>query len=213
MFKALPEIEPSGEEYIEPDNDMEKMVCEAFAEVLNLDKAGVTQNFFNIGGHSLRAVRLVISIEAKTGVRIPVKAVFEAKTAGNIAAYILGLGNKNMTDEIKPAEKKEYYPVSGVQKRLYMLDQITDIGVAYNTPQCFELRGNIDEKRLGCAYQKLVDRHETLRTAFEEKGGELVQRIYDHIPAELVVTYVKDNTLSKEYESFIRRLILKKPLL
>jgi amino acid adenylation domain-containing protein len=208
--KALPQIEPSCEEYIEPDNDMEKMVCEAFAEVLNLDKAGVTQNFFNIGGHSLRAVRLVNSIEAKTGVRIPVKAVFEAKTAGNIAAYILGLGNKNMMDEIKPAEKKEHYPVSGVQKRLYMLDQITDIGVAYNTPQCFELRGNIDEKRLGCAYQKLVDRHETLRTAFEEKGGELVQRIYDHIPAELVVTYVKDNTLSKEYESFIRRFDLKK---
>ena len=204
-IKALPEIELSNEtQYIEPDNDTEQKICEAFAEVLGLDRIGVTSNFFDIGGHSLRAARLVNSIEAKTGVRIAVKAIFEEKTPRNIAAYILSLDGKSASDEIMPAEKKEYYLMSGVQKGLYFTEQMTDTKALYNMPQCFKLSGNVDEKRLADAYQKLVNRHEALRTGFGEKNGELIQRIYDYAAAELVTIHAEESSVSREYESFVR---------
>ncbi|WMJ80683.1 phosphopantetheine-binding protein [Clostridium sp. MB40-C1] len=87
--RALPDIvQECGEEYIAPRNEMENNIVRIFEEVVGGNKISVDADFFEIGGHSLRATKVVNRIEADTGVRIPIKIIFSERTAEAIARYI-----------------------------------------------------------------------------------------------------------------------------
>ncbi|MBR4827562.1 MAG: amino acid adenylation domain-containing protein, partial [Oscillospiraceae bacterium] len=94
--KALPEIVvKAGNGYVAPRNSMEETLCRIFGEVLNVERVGVTDDFFDLGGHSLRATRLVNRIEAETGCRIGLKLVFRNTTPEKLAKC---LGENNSED-------------------------------------------------------------------------------------------------------------------
>ena len=181
---ALPEPEAtSGQQYIAPRNEIEEAVACAFAEVLGVTPVGI-ENFFEMGGHSLRATRVVNQIEANTGVRLPLKAVFTAPTARFLAkkveqakaiAYI----------RIPQAEEQEVYPMSSAQKRLYLINQMDDVGIAYNMPAGIEIYGSLDMSRMKYALEQLTQRHEALRTSFHMQDGEPVQKITKEVKLEL----------------------------
>jgi amino acid adenylation domain-containing protein len=76
---------------------------------------------------------------------------------------------------VEPVEEKEYYPLSAAQKRMYILN----LFIEYNIRLAFQVEGNLDRKRFGQVFRRLVQRHESLRTSFETIGGEPVQRIHD----------------------------------
>ena len=80
--RALPELEASSSrEYVAPQNETEEKVVKVFEEILGIERIGVKDNFFEMGGHSLRATRAINRIEAETGVRLPLKSMFTAPTA------------------------------------------------------------------------------------------------------------------------------------
>lgn len=203
--KALPEIDLSKQQkYVAPTTTTEVQVAAAFGEILDLPQIGITENFFEIGGHSLRATRLVNTIEAKTGVRIPVKVIFDKKTVQEIAKYIeelQGLAEKETV--IPTAQKAAAYPIAAVQKGLYLINELEGDSVLYNMPECFEIQGEIDELQLAQAYQKLVNRHESLRTTFKEKDGELMQYIADQLAVQMITLHIREKDVSTAYEDFI----------
>ncbi|MDQ1350346.1 MAG: hypothetical protein QG657_647 [Acidobacteriota bacterium] len=94
---------------------------------------------------------------------------------------------------IKPVEKKEYYPLSSAQKRMYILWQVDETGVSYNNMSILKVTGNIDKDRIENTFRILVNRHEGLRTSFEMIEGEVVQRIHDNSEFELVYYEKKIN--------------------
>uniref|UniRef100_UPI00036EE4E2 non-ribosomal peptide synthetase n=1 Tax=Paenibacillus fonticola TaxID=379896 RepID=UPI00036EE4E2 len=103
---ALPEPEAaSGQQYIAPRNEIEEIVAGAFAEILGVTQMGIQDNFFEMGGHSLRATRVINQIEVKTGVRLPLKAIFAAPTAQLLAK------------EIEQAKAKEYVPIPQAESK------------------------------------------------------------------------------------------------
>jgi len=179
---ALPEpdILSSRLEYTAPRNKMEKTMVEIWSEILGRDGVGIYDNFFELGGHSLRVTRLVNRIESETGVRIAIKDVFLNPTVKALVDFVL----ESETIQYLPiptAEKKEYYEMSLAQKRIYLIQQRDPEAVTYNMPLYLKLKGEMCPELIENTLQKLIDRHEILRTAFIMVEGVLVQRIQERV--------------------------------
>ncbi|RJG35738.1 phosphopantetheine-binding protein, partial [Motilimonas pumila] len=92
--KALPEPDMSAQqvEYVAPRSETEKVLCEIWQEVLGVERVGVTDNFFQLGGHSLLVVKLVTLVDETFDVPIPAKAMFETPIVEMMAELIEGGG-------------------------------------------------------------------------------------------------------------------------
>ncbi|MDR0416453.1 MAG: amino acid adenylation domain-containing protein, partial [Propionibacteriaceae bacterium] len=172
-----------------PADAAERLLTAVFSEVLG-HPVGVDEDFFEAGGHSLRAVRVINLVEERTGVRLPIQALFTAPTARALAAR-LGAGD-GAYEPIASAGGPGEYLMTSAQRRLFVLDQMDAAGIAYNIPAAVELRGDLDVGRVRAAYQALVARHEALRTAFAMVDGVGYQRVAAHAPAEVDVWDVPD---------------------
>jgi len=74
--------------FVAPRNEAEKMVAQAWSEVIECGNIGVHENFFQLGGHSLLAMRVVSRLRSASGVDIPLRVFFENATAAGLAEYI-----------------------------------------------------------------------------------------------------------------------------
>ncbi len=88
--KALPDpdTEVSSAEYIAPGTEMEKILCEIWQDVLEIERVGIQDNFFELGGHSLMAMRVLSKTKAKTGIEVPLKEIFKLQTVALIADFL-----------------------------------------------------------------------------------------------------------------------------
>ncbi|MCP4213154.1 MAG: hypothetical protein GY765_00790, partial [bacterium] len=183
-LKALPEpaADAAGKTYVPPAGHIEHKLVDIWAKLLEIPRQHISMedNFFHLGGHSLKATRMIARIHKEMDVRIPVAQVFDTPTIGRLAAYIENTGDvadhKFLTME--PAEEKEYYPLSPAQKRFYLLQQIVPGSIAYNIFEQLEITGPLDGKKIETIFQTLIRRHESLRTTFETIKGKTVQRVH-----------------------------------
>jgi len=168
-----PAARPPGRE---PRDRDEEVLCELFAQVLGRVPGGIDDSFFDLGGNSLQASRLVSRIRARLGAEIAIRAVFEAPTVAALAGRLGAPGTRRSRPESAPLVLPESVPLSFAQRRLWLLDQI-DGGVAYTVPVLARLHGEIDAGALAAAVSDVVGRHEALRTVFAVADGEPVQRV------------------------------------
>ncbi len=188
--KSLPEPTPAtGIKYAPPGDELEEKLVEIWTEVIfGRDSPpgspiGIDDNFFEIGGHSLKAARLTAKIHKEFDVVIQLADFFKIPNIRELSAYIKESAAKDRFVSIKAVENKEYYGLSSVQKRLYILQQLDAESTAYNMPVALTLEGSIDESRIESIFNQLIHRHESLRTSFVMQGGESVQRI--HMPGNI----------------------------
>ncbi|MGE5343915.1 MAG: amino acid adenylation domain-containing protein [Candidatus Omnitrophota bacterium] len=177
-WRALPEPQVNSAKGQDPRNDGEEKMATLWAEVLGLDKdrLSIDSDFFELGGHSLKAALLVSKIHQAFHITVPLSEVFTSPTIRKLSDFIR-CSSIEKFDPINSVEKKEYYALSSAQKRLYILHQMDEKGIAYNMPVFFILEGDVDKERLERAFQLLVNRHESLRTSFQMIDGEPVQRV------------------------------------
>ncbi|HLP58765.1 MAG TPA: condensation domain-containing protein, partial [Candidatus Deferrimicrobium sp.] len=196
-------------DYEAPRDEVEEKLVQIWAEILEIEKSliGTNDNFFEIGGHSLKAAILLSRIHRELHVKITLAQVFSRPTIRGMGEYIRSMGADDYSP-IKPAAKKEYYPLTPSQERLYFLQQLVGENIVYNMPAAFTLEGTIDKNRLHDAFNKLIQRHESFRTSFEMIENEPVQRIHKHV--EFKIAYfdlATEGTEGKEnkihYSSFI----------
>ena len=158
-----------------PRNERERIVAEAFQEVLGLDAVGLDDDFFDLGGHSLLATRLVALLRDRTGVAPALRTVFEQATVAALAETLeLGAGTAN---PLGPVERPAVIPLSFAQRRLWFLNRFDPGSGAYNIPVVLELKGALDVPALHGAINQVADRHESLRTVFPLVDGEPAQQI------------------------------------
>ncbi len=210
--KALPEpkvIEESKTEYIEPETETEKIIASIFGKILGIDKIGKNDDFFDLGGHSLKAVVLQARIEKKFSLRISLKNLFDLTTVAKLAEYI-DQTDKHEIIELTPAEPANFYPASSAQRQLFVLEQMKNIGTTYNVPCILTLEGNVDLSRLSEAIEKLVERHEALRTSFEVKNGTPVQVVHPKAKIKRLIADCSDNEINDKMLEFIRPFNLQK---
>ncbi|MCU0286474.1 MAG: amino acid adenylation domain-containing protein, partial [Acidobacteria bacterium] len=192
--KALPKPELiAGDSYTAPRDEIEKKLVELWAEILGRDEAhasqlhtsiGIADNFFQLGGHSLKATILVSKIHKEFNVKVPLAEIFRAPTIGELAKYIKE-NNKEFHISVEPVEKREYYALSSAQKRMYFLQQLELSSTSYNMPLVLPIGKEINKDKLEFALKQLIFRHESLRTSFQSLNNEVVQIVHESVAFEI----------------------------
>ncbi|MGW6727265.1 amino acid adenylation domain-containing protein [Nocardia sp. NPDC055029] len=159
-----------------PRDGREEVLCGLFAEVLGLDRVGIDDSFFDLGGHSLLGARLLSRVRDVLGADLSVRDLFEAPTAGQLAARAAAAAG-SARPPLVARERPEMLPLSFGQARLWFLNRFEAGSANYNLPVVLRLRGGIDPAVLDDALWDVVCRHEPLRTVFPEVDGAAVQRV------------------------------------
>ncbi|WP_028776219.1 non-ribosomal peptide synthetase [Shimazuella kribbensis] len=171
-----PHTDRGRSEYSPPQSAMEKELVSLWEKVLKIDRIGIHDSFFHVGGNSLHAIQLLTQLQQKFSTPLSNRMIFEYATIQRLAAYLDSLQTGD-EQKLQPIAYQEYYPVSPAQKRMFVLQQMQPEAIHYNIPGGMEIKGSLDVERLEQAFQQLVQRHESLRTSFHEVNGELVQKI------------------------------------
>ncbi len=158
-----------------PRDVVEEVVAQVWCAVLGVDRVGVRDRFFDLGGKSLQAVQVVARLRKLLGVELPLQALFDAPTVEELAAWVRTeqAGGQDSREEValEPVERGAPLPLSFAQQRLWFLDQLMPDSAFYTMCEAFRVRGWLDLDALRRALRMLVERHETLRTAFVERDG------------------------------------------
>jgi amino acid adenylation domain-containing protein len=192
--KALPEPEANtGDSYTAPRNKIEMKLAELFSKLLGIqtEKIGIHTHFFRAGGHSLKAAQLTAKIHNAFQVIVPIIEIFQHPTIRELAEYI-SQSNEEEYIPVEAAEKKEYYALSSIQKRLFLVQQMEGIETAYNLAELFIVEGQLNPRQLEQAFQLLIQRHESLRTSFHIVDDQPVQRIRKEV--EFKIEYYEEGT-------------------
>ncbi|WP_037864902.1 condensation domain-containing protein, partial [Streptomyces sp. NRRL S-340] len=177
--RRLPEPEVGRPEldvgFVAPRDVVEEVVAQVWCAVLGIDRVGVHDDFFELGGHSLLVIRVAARIRKLLGVEVPLRELFDAPTVGQLASRVRAEQAKGLGDgaaALEPVQDRSGpLPLSFAQQRLWYLDQLMPDSVFYNMCDAYRVRGPLDLDALQRALRMLVERHETLRTAFVERDG------------------------------------------
>ncbi|HTJ70949.1 MAG TPA: amino acid adenylation domain-containing protein [Actinospica sp.] len=162
-----------------PETDAERRLCAAFAKVLGrTDEVGAEDGFFELGGNSLTAMRLVAVIRAELGRDVSLRQVFESPTPESLALELI---EATTTRPVPRPQRPERIPLGAAQRRLWFLNE-ADPGSAYNLPVLIRVAERPDIDALRAAVRDVVARHEILRTTFPAVDGEPYQRIESQTP-------------------------------
>jgi amino acid adenylation domain-containing protein len=181
LRKSLPAPEPTaarGDNYAAPTNKTEQLLVGIWSEILGIDSGtlSVYDDFFRLGGHSLKAMGLINKIYKTLSIKIPLGELFKTPFIRGLAKAI-ARSTGSLYYDIEPLEKKEYYMLSPAQQRLYFLDRFETIGTSYNMAHVLKLEGTPDRERLAAVYHQLIRRHQVLRTSFQTFNNEPIQEI------------------------------------
>ncbi|OJZ70153.1 non-ribosomal peptide synthetase, partial [Mycobacterium paraffinicum] len=177
--RALPTPEYSASGHRAPTNPTEEILAGIYAQVLGVDRVGIDQSFFDLGGDSISAMRLIAAVNTDLDEYLSVRAVFEASTIAQLAPRI-GEGAGRL-EPLVAGPRPAVVPLSFAQSRLWFLDQLQGPSPVYNMAAAMRLRGPLDAQALGAALADVVARHESLRTVFAAPDGTPQQVV---IPAE-----------------------------
>ncbi|MFD1935556.1 amino acid adenylation domain-containing protein [Nonomuraea mangrovi] len=178
-----------------PRSLREEILCGLFAEVLELDSVGIDDGFFDLGGHSILAIRLASRIRTVFEREMPVWEIFDAGTVARLAARLDGAEAGRAA--LVPVERPRYVPLSFAQRRMWFLYKLEGPSPTYNMPIGLRLSGDLDRAALEAALTDVVHRHEALRTVFPEHDGVPYQSVLDvsHARPQVSVTDVEPDEL------------------
>lgn len=162
------------------------MMINIWNELLNV-RPGPDDNFFNLGGHSLMAMRVCSRIEEQTGRKIPLRTVFDYPILRDFAAFIdkLADASKSSVPFIRLPRDTDEFPASGFQAATWRQHQFDESGISFNIPLEISISGSVDHQLLHKAFARLIVDHELLRADFHDKDSELYLRINDPFEPEI----------------------------
>lgn len=202
--RALPTPEPEAATSA-PRTPAERVVADAFREILGLESVGIEDDFFELGGHSLLATRLAAYLRDATGSAPALRTIFEEPTVAGLAAALDSDGTS--APVLSARDRPATIPLSFAQRRLWFLNRLDHQSGAYNIPIVLTLKGRLEVGALEGALTDIVDRHETLRTIFPWSNGEPRQEILPPgaMPAKILAVQCDAGNLDRALQAETQR--------
>ena len=195
--------------YVEPVTTLEKTVAGIWQDLLRIDDIGLTGSFFELGGHSLLATQLVSRVRTVLQIDVSINTIFESPLLGQYCLRLVQIDSARPNSEQKlsgsslsitqcPDNVKKV--LSFAQERLWFLDQLEPGNPFYNISVALELTGLLDRVGLQCSLDRMIERHEILRTSFSvasspidaSDAGVPQQNIHPAYPCPMVFDVLSD---------------------
>ncbi|MGY2376057.1 amino acid adenylation domain-containing protein [Pseudomonas sp. SDO524_S393] len=187
--------EPAEGVSVAPRTPTEQVLAALWQEILGVDQVSVHDDFFAIGGHSLLATQVLSRIRRRLNVHLPLRTLFEGGTLEQLAQTVDQHARELDDSEILPVPRNQTLPLSYSQQRLWFLDRFEGPSAAYNMSSVVRLRGALDIAALQNALQRVLERHESLRTGFQLKGDQPCQVIHEATPLDLTPRHIEPQAL------------------
>ncbi|MFQ6326900.1 amino acid adenylation domain-containing protein [Nocardia sp. CWNU-33] len=163
----IPDFSDTGRPYLAPRTAVEQAVAAVFAEVLGTARVSVDQSFFELGGNSLSATKVVARVNSALGSTIALRDLFDAPTVAQLSARVVPAtddkpGRFALARRIRP----DRVPLSPAQQRMWVLNRMDPTSPAYNIAVALRLTGDLDVDAMRLALADVIDRHESLRTLY-----------------------------------------------
>ncbi len=204
--RTRPELDKA---FVAPRTATEDLVAEIWAQLLDIERVGIHDNFFDLGGHSLLATQAISRMREAFQVEIPLRRLFEVPTVAGLAESIEAArrsGQNLSTPPILPMPRTGDLTLSFAQQRLWFFDQLAPGLPAYNLPAAVRLKGPLNLAALEQSLNEIIKRHESLRTIFREADGWPAQVIAPSLTIKLPVVDLRELPAG-EREAEVRRLV------
>ncbi|UII31886.1 amino acid adenylation domain-containing protein [Fulvivirga ulvae] len=180
----LPEPESTieSERYVTPAGETELKLLKIWAELLRQDANLISaeSNFFDLGGHSLIATKMVSAIRKGVSSHITIRDIFLYPTISQLAEYIDNSESQRYTQVLRKQNNKGPVPLSFEQEGLWFIHNLQG-SLHYHMPWVFKLTGKVDTTILEESFRHVIERHQVLRTCIAHHDGQGVQEV---LPSE-----------------------------
>jgi amino acid adenylation domain-containing protein len=199
-----------GIDFAAPRSQVEEMLVEIWRDLLGMEKIGVHDDFFQLGGHSLLVAKLASRVRQAFHVELPMVEVFKTPTVADLAAAVERAERAEEVPELPPisrAPRDRPLPLSFPQERVWFLDQLSGgSNIAYNFQVTIWFRGALDVAALHATLEEIVRRHEILRTTFPAVDGRPVQVIHSAASVALPIVDLR-GVPEEERQAAAERLV------
>ena len=201
--QALPPADLTGQmdDYQPPKTDTECLLVSIWSALLSIDANSISTraNFFALGGHSLLSVRLAAEIRSTLTIELPIKAIFSHPQLSELATFIDNQSVNHNPLTITSINRAingsgEYYAPSAAQQRLWFIDQLDGGSSHYNMPILFSVNGQLNTRYLTEALNRIIERHEPLRTCYKQVNGQPMQQVMTGVSIKLDIIEVQQQT-------------------
>ncbi|RKH05105.1 amino acid adenylation domain-containing protein, partial [Corallococcus sp. CA053C] len=218
--RALPAPEPArGDDlsYVPPSTPTELTLSRIWATVLEVDRVGLNDDFFSLGGHSLLGTQLVSRVNEAFRLRMPIPQIFDTPTLALMAEAVDAAQRIEVSEEgpaLVPFPHEGDQPLSFAQERILFIEQLHPGTATFRIPGAYRITSPLDVSLLERSLTELTRRQESLRTVFAETETDFVTRILPVRPFVLRKVEVSHLPAAEQAAEVARqtRLELERPL-
>ena len=203
--KLLPEPVFEKAVFRAPVTAVEEIVASVFADLLGVDRVGLDDDFFALGGNSLIATRVAARLGQALDAQVPVRVLFEASSVELLAARVESEVGSGARAALTAMVRPERIPLSLAQQRMWFLNRFEPGSAVNNIPVAIRLSGLLDVAALQAAVSDVVARHEVLRTVYPEVDGVGFQEILsvDRVVLDLSPVVVSESGVVAAVSEFL----------
>lgn len=194
-YKRLPQpnvdTDVAKVEYVAPRTEIEKKLADIWKQLLRIERIGVHDDFFDLGGHSLIATQMIARIREEFDRELSLRHLFESSTIAQVAEKLTGMddvvSSVKKLPPIKVLPRRKYLPVDAGQKALWDAYQKDKKAFTYNICGAIQLKIGLDADILKHSVNAVIQRHENLRVTFHRRGETVVQQIHGKVEIDVPV--------------------------
>ena len=190
--KGRPKLD---ETYSPPQTPVEELLAHIWAEVLTLDQVGIHDNFFALGGDSLRAIQIIARLRNVLNKELFLSDIFSNGTIAELANSLTQRTDKATAltaESMQPIGRHRRLPLSFSQERVWFIQQLYPSNRAYHFQSLLYFTGCLDVDALERSLGEIVRRHEIYRTTFPEIDGDPIQDIHPPLSVSLPVLNLQE---------------------
>ncbi len=206
----LEDISPESATVTMENLSIRQQLTRFWSQLFGCDTVHGEDDFFALGGDSLKAVSLAAQIQKFMQIKISLEDIFAHSVFDQMADWLISHTVPQASYKITPIKKQPYYETSSAQKRQYILHEMLGSSTPYNLAAVYLVQGEFKKDRFVEVIKKLVERHEAFRTKFTMLNDELIQIVEDTVDPIIKFEYSTEAEIERKIAKFIQHFDLSK---